>query len=144
MAKHHQLFYRYLRRQIDLSKTFGSSLPCQTASWLSANEATENSVLSRAAAISSEGKILVRILDDIEAILTGITDPWEFMNGNGLLDDVYRSGLSERMTSAVQCEFISHLSHKRPLRILEVGAGTGSATSKILTRLSKAGVARYT
>ncbi|KKY36930.1 putative polyketide synthase [Diaporthe ampelina] len=144
MAKHHQVFYRYLRRQIDLSKTLDSSLPCQTAAWLSADEATEKAVLSRAASASSEGRMLVRILDNLEGVLTGTTNPWELMNGDGLLEEMYRSGLSESKTPAVQCEFISLLSHKRPLRILEVGAGTGSATSKILAKLGRANVAKYT
>lgn len=144
MAKHHQVFYKYLSRQIDLSKTLGTTLPCQTATWLSADTATENAVLSRAAGASSEGKLLVRILDNLEDVLTGAIEPWELMNHDGLLEEVYRSGLSEEKTPAVQCEFISLLSHKRPLRILEVGAGTGSATSKILKRLGKANVARYT
>ncbi|KAL2272317.1 hypothetical protein FJTKL_06945 [Diaporthe vaccinii] len=144
MAKHHQVFCRYLRRQIDLSKTLGATLPCQTAAWLSADEAMENAVLSRAAAGSSEGKMLVRILDSLGDVLTGAVEPWELMKRDGLLEEVYRSGLSEDKTPAVQCEFISLLSHKKPLRILEVGAGTGSATSKILKRLGKANVAKYT
>lgn len=144
MAKHHQVFYRYLRRQVDLSKTLDSSLPCQTAAWLSADEATEKAVLCRAASASSEGRLLVRILDNLGGVLTGATNPWELMNGDGLLEEVYRSGLSEDKTPAVQCEVVSLLSRKRPLRILEVGAGTGSATSKILARLGRANVARYT
>lgn len=144
MAKHHQVFYRYLSRQIDLSKTLGTTLPCQTAAWLSADEATENGVLSRAAAASSEGRMLVRILENLGDVLTGTIEPWELMNRDGLLEDLYRSGLSEDKTPAVQCGFISLLSHKRPLRILEVGAGTGSATSKILAKLGKANVAKYT
>ncbi|KAI3392870.1 hypothetical protein diail_5045 [Diaporthe ilicicola] len=144
MAKHHQVFYRYMKRQVDLSKTLDTSLPCQTAAWLSADEATEDAVLARAAAASSEGKMLVRILDNLADVLTGAVEPWELMNGDGLLEELYRSGLSEDKTPAVQCEFVSLLAHKRPLRILEVGAGTGSATSKILARLGRAGVERYT
>lgn len=144
MAKHHQVFYRYLSRQVDLSKTLGTTLPCQTAAWLSADEATEAAVLSRAAAASTEGRMLVRILDNLDAVMTGAVEPWELMNGDGLLEEVYRSGLSDDKTPAVQCELASLLSHKRPLRVLEVGAGTGSATSKILARLGRAGVARYT
>ncbi|KAK2603263.1 hypothetical protein N8I77_009734 [Diaporthe amygdali] len=144
MAKHHRVFYKYMKRQVDLSKTLDSSLPCQTAAWLSADKPTENAVLSRAAAASTEGKMLVRILDNLHDVLTGGIEPWELMNGDGLLEEMYRSGLSEEKTPTVQCEFISLLSHKRPLRILEVGAGTGSATSKILKKLGKANVAKYT
>ena len=144
MAKHHQVFFRYMTRQVALAKDPQTALPCQTPAWLSADEATEAAVLSRAAAASLEGKMLVRILDNLDVIMKGEVEPWELMNGDGLLEDMYRSGLSDEKTPAVQCDFISLLSHKRPLRILEVGAGTGSATSKILKKLGKANVQRYT
>lgn len=144
MAKHHQVFYRYMARQVALSQSPETTLPCQTADWLSADEETENAVLSRAATTSLEGKMLVRILDNLDITLKGEIEAWELMNGDGLLEDMYRSGLSDEKTPAVQCEFISLLSHKRPLRILEVGAGTGSATSKILKKLGKANVDKYT
>ncbi|KAL1852420.1 Type I Iterative PKS [Diaporthe australafricana] len=145
MAKHHQVFYRYMQRQVDLSRTSGSSaLPCQTAAWLTADAATEAAVLRRAAAASAEGRMLVRILDNLPDILTGAADPWELMSAGGLLEELYRSGLSEDKTPAVQCELAALLAHRRPLRILEVGAGTGSATGKILARLGRARVERYT
>lgn len=144
MAKHHQVFYRYMQRQVDLSKTPGSGLPCQTAAWLSADAATEDAVLRRAAAASAEGRMLVRILDNLGGVLGGAADPWELMSAGGLLEELYRSGLSEDKTPAVQCELVALLAHKRPLRVLEVGAGTGSATGKILRRLGRAGVERYT
>lgn len=117
-------------------------LPCQTSDWLSADGATEAAVLSRAAAAYLEGKMLVRILDSLDTIVKGEIEAWELMNGDGLLEDMYRSGLSDEKTPAVQCEFTSLLTHKRTLRILEVGAGTGSATSTILMRLGRDNVAR--
>lgn len=144
MAKHHQVFFRYMTRQVALAQDPATPLPCQKSAWLSADEVTEEEVLSRAAAASLEGKMLVRILDNLGAILEGEVEPWELMNGDGLLEDMYRSGLSDEKTPATQCEFISMLSHKRPLRILEVGAGTGSATSKILKKLGRVNVQKYT
>ncbi|KAK7746447.1 Type I Iterative PKS [Cytospora paraplurivora] len=144
MAPHHQVFFRYMTRQAAIAKDPTASLPCQTSDWLDADEATEAAVLSRASSASLEGKMLVRILDNLDAVFKGEIEAWELMNGDGLLEDMYRSGLSDEKTPAVQCEFISLLAHKRPLRILEVGAGTGSATSKILKRLGRANVARYT
>lgn len=144
MAKHHQVFFRYMQHQVAMAADPTTPLPCQKPEWLSADKATEEEVLSRAAAASLEGKMLVRILDNLSAVMKGEVEPWELMNGDGLLEDMYRSGLSDEKTPAAQCEFISLLSHKRPLRILEVGAGTGSATSKILKKLGKANVQKYT
>ncbi|KAL7952418.1 hypothetical protein V8C34DRAFT_323309 [Trichoderma compactum] len=142
MSPHHQIYYQWMLRQIQLSES--GALPCQTADWNTASHDVESQVLSRVASASLEGKMLVRILENMEGILQGSVEPWELMNGDGLLEQLYRSGLSDNKTPAVQCEMIKRISHKRPLRILEVGAGTGSATSKILGQLDPAKVARYT
>ncbi|KAJ2975693.1 hypothetical protein NUW58_g8284 [Xylaria curta] len=50
---------------------------------------------------------------------------------------MYRYGLSDERTPAVQCEYIKRLAAKKPLRILEIGAGTGSATSRIFAALGE-------
>lgn len=70
-------------------------LPCQTSDWLSGDEATEAAVLSRAAAAYLEGKMLVRILDSLNTIFKGEIEARERLNGDGLLEDMYRSGLSD-------------------------------------------------
>lgn len=135
MAPHHQIFYNYMKNQVQLASE--NKLPCQTPEWLSSSKETEDEVLYRAAATSLEGKMMVRISDNIESVLLGEIEPWELMNHDNALNDMYRYGLSDERTPAVQCEYIKHLAAKRPLRILEIGAGTGSATSRILAALGE-------
>ncbi|CAJ2511162.1 Uu.00g067870.m01.CDS01 [Anthostomella pinea] len=142
MAPHHLVFYNYMKRQCDLGKA--GELPCQTPEWSTASKAVEDEVLSRVAAASLEGKMMCRINDNVESVLLGEIEPWELMNHDNALNDMYRYGLSDERTPAVQCEYISRLSHKRPLRILEVGAGTGSATSRILAALGPEVAGRLT
>ncbi|KAI1489804.1 hypothetical protein F5X96DRAFT_639079 [Biscogniauxia mediterranea] len=133
MAPHHLVFYNYMKRQCELGQA--GKLPCQTPEWTTASKAVEDEVLSRVSAASLEGKMMCRINDNVESVLLGEIEPWELMNHDNALNEMYRYGLSDERTPAVQCELITRLAHKRPLRILEVGAGTGSATSRILASL---------
>ncbi|KAI0205645.1 hypothetical protein F4808DRAFT_239972 [Astrocystis sublimbata] len=135
MAPHHLIFYNYMKNQVKLADE--SKLPCQTPEWLSSSKETEDEVLSRAAATSLEGKMMVRISDNIESVLLGEIEPWELMNHDNALNEMYRYGLSDERTPAVQCEYIKRLAAKKPLRILEIGAGTGSATSRIFAALGE-------
>ncbi|KAI1820657.1 hypothetical protein F4861DRAFT_50798 [Xylaria intraflava] len=135
MAPHHLIFYNYMKNQIKLASE--NKLPCQTPEWLSSSKETEDEVLSRAAATSLEGKMMIRISDNIESVLLGEIEPWELMNHDNALNEMYRYGLSDERTPAVQCEYIKRLAAKRPLRILEIGAGTGSATSRIFAALGE-------
>jgi NADPH:quinone reductase-like Zn-dependent oxidoreductase/ubiquinone/menaquinone biosynthesis C-methylase UbiE len=135
MAPHHLIFYNYMKNQVKLASE--NKLPCQTPEWLSSSKETEDEVLARAAATSLEGKMMVRISDNIESVLLGEIEPWELMNHDNALNEMYRYGLSDERTPAVQCEYIKRLAAKKPLRILEIGAGTGSATSRIFAALGE-------
>ncbi|KAI1762800.1 hypothetical protein GGR53DRAFT_399114 [Hypoxylon sp. FL1150] len=133
MAPHYRIYYSYMKQQSELGAA--GKLPCQTTEWTSSSEAVENEVLARVAEASLEGEMMCRIHDNISSMLLGEVEAWEVMSRDNLLNHMYRYGLSDERTPAIQCEFIRRLSHKKPLRILEVGAGTGSATSRILSSL---------
>ncbi|KAI0166917.1 hypothetical protein GGR52DRAFT_581678 [Hypoxylon sp. FL1284] len=133
MAPHYRIYYNYMKRQCELGEA--GNLPCQTPEWTSASEAVENEVLARVSKASLEGEMMCRINDNMSSMLLGEVEAWEVMSRDNLLNNMYRYGLSDERTPAIQCEYIKRLSHKRPLRILEVGAGTGSATSRILSSL---------
>ncbi|KAI0484209.1 hypothetical protein GGR56DRAFT_668793 [Xylariaceae sp. FL0804] len=133
MAPHHRVFYRYMQRQCELGAA--GALPCQRPEWTSAGAGAEDAALARVAAASLEGRMMCRISDNVESVLLGQVEPWELMNHDNALNEMYRYGLSDERTPAVQCEYIKRLADKRPLRILEIGAGTGSATSRILAAL---------
>lgn len=133
MALHHQMYYNYARRQCELGEE--GNLPCQSPEWILANEGTEKMVLARVAKASLEGEMLLRINDNICGILEGKIQASDAINLDDLPGNIYRTGISYKQAVAVQCQYIKHLSHKRPLRILEIGAGTTSITSSILSGL---------
>ncbi|KAI1138623.1 hypothetical protein F5Y05DRAFT_418859 [Hypoxylon sp. FL0543] len=133
MAPHYKVYYNYMKRQCEFGKA--GKLPCQTLEWMVASEAVEDEVLERVSKVSLEGEMICRIHDNMSSMLLGEVEAWEVMSRDNLLNNMYRYGLSDERTPAIQCEYIKRLSHKKPLRILEVGAGTGSATSRILSSL---------
>ncbi|KAI1776279.1 hypothetical protein F4818DRAFT_375622 [Hypoxylon cercidicola] len=133
MAPHYRVYYNYMKQQCELGAA--GKLPCQAPEWTSASEAAENEVLARVAKASLEGEMMCRINDHMSSMLLGDVEAWEVMSRDNLLNNMYRYGLSDERTPAIQCEYIKRLSHKKPLRILEVGAGTGSATSRIISNL---------
>ncbi|KAI3390411.1 hypothetical protein diail_9735 [Diaporthe ilicicola] len=79
------------------------------------------------------------------AILIGETMPRVFrrettmiehMRTSGLLDEYYSSGFGMRQSSAWLSQSLKQITDRHPhLNILEVGAGTGSATKDILSRI---------
>lgn len=72
----------------------------------------------------------------LPSILRGETDPLELMFATNAAEDFYSNVYSSHMLSGGFQTFIKLASHENPrLRILEVGAGTGSFTRHILATL---------
>ncbi|KAJ2998897.1 hypothetical protein NUW58_g172 [Xylaria curta] len=72
----------------------------------------------------------------LPSIIRGDTDPLELMFANKAAETFYASVYSSHMLSGGFQTFINLASHENPrLRILEVGAGTGSFTRHILSTL---------
>ncbi|KAH8893023.1 hypothetical protein GQ53DRAFT_861382 [Thozetella sp. PMI_491] len=135
-APHHRLFYAYLQRQYSLAEQ--GLLFCQTAepSWLDTTPAFDESLLRRVAAASTEGEILVHVAAHLPAVLRGEEDLLAVLREDDILSRYYRAGLGVSDKWPVPAEFLRMLSHKKPLRILEVGAGTGAAAHALLSRLA--------
>lgn len=102
-----------------------SSTMGQSGEEISGNEPDENPIL----------EAVRRVGDNLESILSGETNPLEILFHDDLAESVYRTkfGDSARKISA----YIEMLTHKNPhLSVLEVGAGTGSATGTILDTIT--------
>lgn len=75
----------------------------------------------------------------IGSVLSGVTDPLEILfpgGSSGMMETFYREGadfpvINELMRAALQ-KAIEGLPERRAVRILEVGAGTGSLTNEVL------------
>ncbi|KAJ4396389.1 hypothetical protein N0V93_000608 [Gnomoniopsis smithogilvyi] len=79
-----------------------------------------------------EGEILFRMGSNMSSILTGNSEPLALLLEDNFLYRVYENDECARGNRYL-AEYVKHLAFKKPgLRILELGAGTGSATLSIL------------
>lgn len=81
--------------------------------------------------VKNSANAIQKVVNNIEGILSGQTDPLEMLLTDGILTNVYVD-----IDAIDRTQFIRHMAHSKPsLRILEVGAGTGASTASILKDL---------
>ncbi|KAF1961788.1 hypothetical protein CC80DRAFT_500152 [Byssothecium circinans] len=105
---------------------------------LVADEVSRDEFLSQVAEESAASKIIVTTGRNFGAIIRGELDPLElFMGGEKLLEEFY-TGASFETCFTQLTTYIDLMAYKSPaLNILEVGAGTGAMTRRILERLTR-------
>ncbi|KAK9776195.1 putative Polyketide synthase [Seiridium cardinale] len=82
---------------------------------------------------------ILTVCRGILPVLAGELDPLELMFNSGIAEHIYRSELFN-WASHTLAAYLGLVAHKQSdLRILEVGAGTGSTTSLVLDVLSRQG-----
>ena len=85
-----------------------------------------------------EGRMLSRVGMFLTSILTGGTEPLNLMLENDLLYKFYANDSSSPSYAYIS-QYLKHLCFKHPrMRILEIGAGTGSTTFHVLKALNSA------
>lgn len=86
---------------------------------------------------NGDGALAIRMGNHIVPFLKGESDPLEVMFSDDLLDRVYDEAVGLGDIPALLNKYLDHVYHNSTnLRILEVGAGTGSSTAVILNKLS--------
>ncbi|KAL6796632.1 putative polyketide synthase [Trichoderma sp. SZMC 28012] len=139
-APHHRIFYEYMRHRYELAEQ--GKLDCQTVGkdsvdWLNMTKKQEDEVLARVAEASVDGKLLCQQGFHFEEILRGELEPLQVLIQDSLLTHYYRNALGTDKWNPIIAKYVQLKSHKKPLRILEVGAGTGGTTSVILAALGQ-------
>ncbi|OJZ83577.1 hypothetical protein ASPFODRAFT_220554 [Aspergillus luchuensis CBS 106.47] len=136
-APHHRTFYKYMQHQYELATQ--GRLNCQRSipnvDWLNTTDSFDEEVLSRAAASTVDGKLMCRHGADYDKILRGELEPLQLMREDDLLTQYYRNGIDVNKWNPIIAKYVQLLSHKKDLKILEVGAGTGGTTSVVLEAL---------
>ena len=85
---------------------------------------------------SAESRTMCRIYDNLPSILSGEKSGIQVALQDNMLSEMYESGQIIHEGNRRLAAITSLLSHRKcDMRILEVGAGTGSATSEILPAL---------
>lgn len=91
-----------------------------------------------------DGFFFIPIGRKILQILRGEIDPLDFMFRDGLVDRYYEIMLANNHHAYPASEFVDLMSFKNPsMNILEVGAGTGGQTMRILKTMSSDGVCKW-
>jgi len=89
-----------------------------------------------------EGRMLSRIGQNLTSILTGKIEPLGLMLEDDLLYHFYADESTNRCYGYLS-RYLRYLGFKNPrMRILEIGAGTGSTTIPVLTTLNAEGASR--
>ncbi|KAI1329177.1 hypothetical protein F5Y16DRAFT_114131 [Xylariaceae sp. FL0255] len=87
--------------------------------------------------LGAEGEAIERIGSKLVQVLTGKADALGLLLEDQLLFRIYHGDEGAR-ASQYMADYTSHLTFERPgLRILEVGAGTGGTTAKVLKACSR-------
>lgn len=109
----------------------------------SEHEATE--MIAALSNSGAQGEMLCLVGQHLPAILRDDLQPLELMLRDGLLSRNYEEDRWLRRTNTVLGNYVRHLVEANPfLRVLEIGAGTGSSTKAIFEALSQgAGPAIY-
>ncbi|UKZ78608.1 hypothetical protein TrVFT333_006354 [Trichoderma virens FT-333] len=139
-APHHRLFYEYMQHQYDLAvegKLNCQNSPIKNIDWLNTTDEVDSALLKKVSNESVDGKMLVRVAHAMNEILGGKLEPLQVLREDDLLTSYYRNVIGVEKVNPVLEEYVRQISHKRPLRVLEVGAGTGATTKLVLTTLGK-------
>lgn len=96
-----------------------------------------------AARLGAEGEAIERIGSNLVQVLTGQTDALSLLLEDQLLFRIYHCDEGAR-ASQYMADYAAHLTFQRPgLRILEVGAGTGGTTAKVLKACCRGNTAPF-
>lgn len=95
-------------------------------------------MVSRVEEFSTEGKLHVEVGRSLLGILEGEIDALSLLFTGELAADYHREASGTQNSFAESAPFVESFAHANPgLKILEIGAGTGSATRFMLDRVTQ-------
>ncbi|KAF5872206.1 putative polyketide synthase protein [Botrytis fragariae] len=137
----------YLQKYIDwaryqVERYNDGALPYSQQGWeiLMKDEKNIKELISRVESKTAQGRAFVATGQNILPILRGEISSQEFLFKSDLAKDLYKDINNNRVCFPAFQKYLEGLSYKNPrLRILEIGAGTGGTTSKVLQGLCQDG-----
>ena len=134
-GSHFQTLYNVLAARV--AQVSEGGVPFQRPEWLQASDIEVSDFLTEAELSSPFSKLICEMGKNLLAIFLGKVEPLSIMLKDGLLEQFYQSCISLDQLYIKGGRWIKELGHQNPqLRVLEIGAGTGSATVHFLNALS--------
>lgn len=145
--KHNAVGRYFLKRAIQVATSLDTTLPKHLRHFLTWAEIQVGSIddglsvspqlLQDVARDDAFGELICAVGEAIPQILRGEVEPLEVMMKDGLLMKHYEDIRTMARGNQALARYIASLAELNPdLRIIEVGAGTGAATIKVLQELS--------
>ena len=110
--------------------------PFQTSDWLSSSDEERKQFLNQLSASDDCSRLVCSIGENLVSIFKGEVDPLSIMLRDNMLGTFYRDLESLKLANQYCANMIAKLAHQNPsMRIIEIGAGTGSDTMPVLRAL---------
>lgn len=134
-------YIKWMERQKRICQEGSSLINEKTVLDILANHADRKRLEHFIETSSAEGALLMTIGRRLVEIISGTVDALDLMFQSDLLNRYYHEMIANDHFSYPACRFIDLMSHQNPsMKILEVGAGTGAITSRILDALNSDGM----
>ena len=135
---HLRKLYDYLAAKV--AQVFESGIPYQTPGWTDPNDVDQAEFLNMVESSSAHGKLVCEMGKNLAAIFGGKVEPLSIMLKDTLLERFYQDSIALDQSYTRCSRWIGELGYQNPqMRILEIGAGTGSATAYVLNALTRTG-----
>ncbi|KAI1421079.1 hypothetical protein F5Y12DRAFT_790457 [Xylaria sp. FL1777] len=134
LEPHHVKFHRWMQDQLQLARE--GRLGPESASWMNDDAEERKKRVALAATQSTDGELVCRLGPHLVEVLRRERSPLELMMQDKLLYKYYGDGIKSERCQGQFAALLRAVVHKNPRsRVLEIGAGTGSATRAMLKEL---------
>ncbi|KAI0553284.1 lovastatin nonaketide synthase [Xylaria curta] len=137
-------YEKWMRYQFDRLNRGTSLVAASEVAYYLSNDESRKKLLRDTETSSMEGYFFVQIGQHLISMLRGSLDPLHFMFHDGLADRYYEAMLGNDHHAYPALEYIDLLSFKNPsMNILEIGAGTGGQTKRLLETMTQNGIVKW-
>lgn len=134
-------YIQWMKRQKTLCQDGSTLVSEKTVLDLLADHADRKRLEQHIETSDAEGALLVTLGRKLVDVFSGVLDALDLMFRGELLNLYYHEMIANDHDSYPACQFVDLMSHQNSsMKILEVGAGTGAITSRLLDTLSSNGM----